>query len=180
MIRREFIKVLAAQLCAAAGSCCWVPSVLAGKAVPPSMTSVAVPNGKSGSVFDQAEEQTRRILAHMQASLQKQLADTPQSFSDSLRMHLIILAMWPPVAPLAQDILTSLGDSAEARERFAFIMPMVKWMSEPFLFPVETGGTPDEKTREADGSTPVFTGEPDKKDSHDVEAFLKDSLIPQS
>ena len=33
-------------------------------------------------------------------------------------MHLINLAMWPPVAPLAQDILTTLGDSAATRERF--------------------------------------------------------------
>ncbi|MEF2231597.1 MAG: proline dehydrogenase family protein [Pseudodesulfovibrio sp.] len=150
MTRREFIKVLSAQLCAVAGGCCWTTSVLAETTVPPSITSAAALNGKSGSVFDQAEEQTRHILAQMQVSLQKQLADNPQSFSESLRMHLINVAMWPPVAPLAQDILTSLGDSAEARERFAFIMPMVKWMSEPFLFPVETGGTPEEKAREAD------------------------------
>ena len=150
MTRREFIQVLSAQLCAAAGSCCWASSVLAGTTVPPSMNAAATPNGKSGSVFDQAEKQTRQILAHMETSLQRQLADNPQSFSESLRMHLINIAMWPPVAPLAQYTLTTLGDSATARERFAFVMPMVEWMSEPFLFPVETGGTPEEKAREAE------------------------------
>lgn len=150
MKRREFIKIVSAQLCATAASCWWPSSVLAGTTVPPSMNQAALPNGKAGSVFDQAEGETRKILAHMQASLQKQLAEDPQSFSESLRMHLINIAMWPPVAPVAQDILTTLGDSAAARERFAFFMPIVEWMSEPFLFPVETGGTPEEKAREAD------------------------------
>ena len=150
MTRREFIKIISAQLCATAGSCCWASSVLAGTTLPPSIISLTIPNGKSGSVFDQAEKQTRQILANMQSSLQKQLADNPQSFSQSLRMHLINLAMWPPVAPLAQDILTTLGDSAATRERFSFIMPMVEWMSKPFLFSVETGGTPEEKAKETD------------------------------
>ena len=150
MKRREFIKFLSAQMGAAAGSCCWPASVLAGTTVPPSMNPADTPNGKSGSVFDQAEKQTRQTLARMQASLQKQLADNPQSFSESLRMHLINIAMWPPVAPVVQDVLTGLGDSAATRERFAFLMPIVEWMSEPFLFPVETGGTPEEKAGEAD------------------------------
>ncbi len=150
MTRRGFLKVFTAEVCTIAGSCCWAPSVVAGTTVPPSVNQQASPNGKSGSVFDQAERQTRHILADMQTNLQKQLADHPQSFAQSLRMHLIDVAMWPPLAPLVQDILTSLGNSAKARERFAFLMPIVEWMSEPFLFPVETGGTPEEKAREAD------------------------------
>lgn len=106
-----------------------------------------MPNGKAGSVFDQAEEQTQRILADMENSLRLRLAEDTAPFADDLRMQFIHLAMWPPVSQYVQSFLELLGDSAEARRRLAFLMPLVEWMSAPFLFPLETGGSPEQQAQ---------------------------------
>ena len=58
--------------------------------------------------------------------------------------------MWPPFSGLAQDFLQHLGDSAEFRKKLSFLMPFVRWMSEPFLFPLETDGSPDQQAREVE------------------------------
>lgn len=150
MTRRQFMRVTSIGVCGVAAQLYWARLAFSGNPVPTNMQTAAYANAKAGSVFDQAEAETRRILDEMQAKLQNELAETPEPFSDSLRMKFINMAMWPPVAPIAQDFLTFLGDSETARTWLAFLMPMVEWMSEPFLFPVETGGTPQEQTREVD------------------------------
>lgn len=150
MTRRTFIKLAFVGFFWCTLNLLRGRSVLTGKVILPDVKRDDSVNGKAGSVFDQAEEQTRRILFEMQTSLRKRLANDPESFTDSLRMRLINMAMWPPIAPIAQDFLTYLGDNEQARKQFDFLMPLVEWMSTPFLFPVETGGAPDEQAKEAD------------------------------
>ena len=52
------------------------------------------------------------------------------------------------MADISGWTLEKLGDSKTARTYLFFAMPVVRWMSEPFLFPVETRGTPEETERE--------------------------------
>ena len=148
--RRTFIKLAFIGLCWPTFNLLRGRSLWTGKLILPDVKRDDSVNGKAGSVFDQAEEQTRRILLEMQTRLRKRLTDDPKSFTDSLRMRLINLAMWPPIAPIAQNFLTYLGDKDQAREQLSFLMPLVEWMSAPFLFPVETGGSPEERAKEID------------------------------
>lgn len=148
LTRRQFVKLVAMGACASAANLWWGTRVLAGTAAVPVVHGTDGINTKAGTVFDQAEEQTRTILTRMQSSLRHQLADNPEPFSDTIRMQCINMAMWPPVAPLAQDFLTWIGDSEAARKGLFFLMPLVEWMSEPFLFPVETGGSSQEQAKE--------------------------------
>lgn len=148
--RRRFMKVASMGMCGVAAELCWGSPAFPGKLVLPDTQTVDLANPKAGSVFDQAEAETRRILEKMQVKLQNELTESPTPLIDSIRMRFIHMAMWPPIAPLAQDFLTWIGDSHTARKRLFFLMPLVEWMSEPFLLPVETGGTPEEQTREVD------------------------------
>ena len=99
---------------------------------------------------DGVEERTQHYLAAMEEGLREQLAAQGGSRADVWRMRFVRLSMWRPLAPLSQELLETLGDSEKARTWLFFIMPLVRWMSEPFLFPVETEGSPQEKEKQLD------------------------------
>ena len=148
--RRQFMKLAAMGVCGCAANLWWGARAIAGATAVPVARGADAFNTKAGTVFDQAEDLTRTILARMRNSLRQQLADHPEPFSDTFRTYCINMAMQPLIAPLTQDFLTWIGDSATARKRLFFLMPLVEWMSEPFLFPVETGGSPQEQIKEMD------------------------------
>ena len=95
------------------------------------------------------ESRTGQYLEQIERSLQKRLKSKKPEFPDSLRNGLINFSMVGPMADVGSRTLEKLGDSKTARTWLFFVMPVVRWMSEPFLlFPVETQGTPEETERE--------------------------------
>lgn len=148
--RRDFIKTASIAAGLAAQSTLSPRFLWAGKQIPPKAGNNVQGNAKAGSVFDQAEEQTVLYLDQIEQRLRAKLEKDDQPFSEELRMWFIHLSMLPVVSGLASDCLELLGDSKKARERLFFLMPLVRWMSEPFLFPVETQGTPQEQKKEID------------------------------
>ena len=151
MDRRSFIRLTAASAAASAVVLRMEAiSALAGMGAPAKATAATESNRKKDGVFDQAEARTRRILSEMEERLERLLAESDAPFSDEVRMRLTRAAMWPPFSGLAQDFLQYLGDSAEFREKLSFLMPFVRWMSEPFLFPLETDGSSDQQAREVE------------------------------
>ncbi len=148
--RRAFIKT-AAIAGGMALQHSLIPQFLwAGKQIPPNPEDVLRDNAQAGGVFDQAGEQTALYLGQMERLLRVRLEKHDQPFSEDLRMWLIGLSMQPVISGWVSDSLELLGDSKKARERLSFIMPLVRWMSEPFLFPVETQGAPEEQKKEVD------------------------------
>ncbi|NCC26322.1 MAG: hypothetical protein EOM25_14180, partial [Deltaproteobacteria bacterium] len=95
---------------------------------------------------DQAEDLTRQRLEAVKERLKTSLAVSPAQDGDDLRAWLIRASMWGPLAGMSSKVLELLGDSETARKALFFLMPLVRWMSEPFLFPVETAGS-EEKCR---------------------------------
>ncbi|WP_321403649.1 proline dehydrogenase family protein [Maridesulfovibrio sp.] len=95
--------------------------------------------------FLHAETITVQKLDTIEKQLQAYLDSDESSLSDRLRNNLIDLSMWGPMAGCSQWFLETLGDSGTARNIFFFAMPLVKWMSEPFIFPVETEGADSRK-----------------------------------
>lgn len=101
------------------------------------------------SITDQSniEKLTRKYLDQIEVRLQEKLAADETPFSDQLRMKMIHLAMKGPMADISST-LDTLGESKSYRENLFFIMPFVRWMSAPFLFPVETeSSAPEQKKK---------------------------------
>ena len=94
------------------------------------------------------ESRTGKYLEQIESSLQKRLKSKKPESPDSLRNGLINFSMVGPMADVSSWTLEKLGDSKTALTLLFFVMPVVRWMSEPFLFPVETQGTPEETERE--------------------------------
>ncbi|WP_320172290.1 proline dehydrogenase family protein [Maridesulfovibrio sp.] len=95
--------------------------------------------------LQQVESNTLLKLDAIEKHLQENIEKSDPSYSDRLRDKLIHLSMWPPVAGCSQWFLETLGDSRTARNVFFFAMPLVKWMSDPFILPTETEGPDAEK-----------------------------------
>ncbi|MDK2954807.1 MAG: proline dehydrogenase [Desulfovibrionales bacterium] len=148
--RRTFIKTAAIAGGLALQHALGAPFSWAGRQPTAEPTAPYGENAEAGGVFDQAEALTVRYLDDIEQRLQIRLKEKDQPFTDELRMWLIRLAMQPLVAGAVSNSLEMIGDSKNARERLSFIMPLVRWMSEPFLFPLETEGTPEEQKREID------------------------------
>ncbi len=146
--RRLFLKWSALTAGITFQTLIFSPFAWAKPGVPPQINTTSADLTNTQGVFNQAEEQTQLLLNEIEHRLHTYLDDEDFYFSDDLRMVAIRLAMCWPFSGIAQSSLETLGDSAEAREDWAFFMPIVKWMSEPFLFPVETTGSPKEQTHE--------------------------------
>jgi hypothetical protein len=99
---------------------------------------------------EQAENLTRQRLENIRDRLRTALSALPNQEGDSLRAWLIRASMWGPLAGLSSRTLELLGESETARKSLFFLMPLVRWMSEPFLFPVETQGSDKERSAEMD------------------------------
>ncbi len=146
--RRVFLKT-AAMAGGLALQQTMTPQLLrAGQQFPPPAAVAAPTHSNTNSVLNQAEEQTLRYLDQIEQGLRMQLEKSDEPTSEQLRMLCIRLSMLPGVSHLASDTLELLGDSESARNRLSFLMPLVRWMSEPFLFPVETQGSPEEQKKE--------------------------------
>ena len=111
-------------------------------------TATAAGSSASLSRNNTLESRTGQYLGQIERSLQKRLKSKNPEFPDSLRNGLINFSMVGPMADVSSWTLEKLGDSKTARTWLFFVMPVVRWMSEPFLFPVETQGTPEETERE--------------------------------
>lgn len=86
---------------------------------------------------DRVERLTQRDLAALETEVARTLAveaRTPGRWPVDLRAAAIGLSMAGPLAPLSQAGLAVLGDHAGMRRAGFFVMPLVRWMSEPFLF----------------------------------------------
>ena len=94
------------------------------------------------------ESRTDQYLEQIETRLKKRLKNNKPEFSDSLRKRFIDFSMLGPMANMSSWTLEKLGDSKTARTYLFFVMPVVRWMSEPFLFPLETQGTPEETQQE--------------------------------
>ncbi len=143
--RRNFLKAAAIAGGATLQNAVVPPISWADKQLPSVQDASS---GKKGGVFDQAEQQTLHYLAQIEKKLQRQLEKEDQPLSEEMRMWCIRLSMLPGISNLASDTLEYLGDSQSARDKLSFLMPLVRWMSEPFLFPVETQGSPQEQKKE--------------------------------
>lgn len=95
--------------------------------------------------FSRIEKITGQKLSTIEEKLQQHLEKTEPPFTDRLRDRLINLSMWGLLAGCSQWTLETLGDSQVARYAFFFGMPFVRWMSSPFIFPVETEGADAQK-----------------------------------
>ena len=107
-------------------------------------------NVMASSIPNQAEVLTQQYLTRIEERLRIRLSDQNSSTADAWRMRLIRFSMWGPMADVSGWTLETLGDNKGARTALFFIMPMVRWMSETFLFPVETGGTAQERQKAID------------------------------
>jgi hypothetical protein len=96
------------------------------------------------------EARTGKHLERIQALLEARLDQDEPGLSEKLRTACIQFSMWGPMAGISRQALETLGDSDAARTGLFFLMPLVRWLSEPFLFPVETDGTPEERDMEID------------------------------
>jgi len=105
-------------------------------------------NDASSHLSGAIENMTRQYLEQIENRLEKRLKDHAPTFSDSIRNGFINFSMLGPMANITSWTLETLGDSKTTRTCLFFVMPVVHWMSEPFLFPVETQGTPKETARE--------------------------------
>ena len=103
---------------------------------------------KDAVFFDRAEKQTQVYLKQIEQALKLRLEKDDQPMFEALRMWCIRFSMRPNMADKVSDLLNLLGESTKTREDASFFMPVVRWMSEPFLFPVETEGTPEEQKKE--------------------------------
>ncbi|OQY12174.1 MAG: hypothetical protein B6I31_03630 [Desulfobacteraceae bacterium 4572_19] len=110
-----------------------------------SASGIDMETRNSNISFQQVETVTKKKLATIKGRLQVCLAEDAPSFSEKLRDHLIQLSMWGPFAVASQWILETLGDSHTARKALFFTMPFIKWISSPFIFPIETDGTDSKK-----------------------------------
>ena len=111
-------------------------------------TAVAADSSASLNRSNTLESRTEQYLERIESSLEKRLKSNKPKFSDSLRNHFINFSMLGPMADISGWTLEKLGDSKTARTYLFFVMPVVRWMSKPFLFPVETQGTSQETERE--------------------------------
>ena len=148
--RRNFLKAAAIAGGATLQTTVVPPIAWADTHLTAEQTASSPKNGKTGSVFDQAEKQTLQYLAQIEKNLRRQLEKEDRSLSEEMRMWCIRISMLPGFSNLAGDTLEYLGDSQSAHERLSFLMPLVRWMSEPFLFPVETQGSPQKQKKEID------------------------------
>ncbi len=132
---RTAIKILIVMLC-------MLPTAQAGSSeIHSAPTARSIPSVDSPNLFlRQVENSTMWKLGAIEKRLQVRLESEEPAFSDQLRTKLIRLSMWGPLAGFSQWTLETLGDSATARRLLFFAMPFVKWMSSPFIFPVETEG----------------------------------------
>ena len=89
------------------------------------------------------EASTQRHLRRLEMAVmaQQALARTQQGrLAEDLRTAAIGLSMWGPFAELSQRVLVAFGDQPALRQTLSFGMPLVAWMSQPFLFPLDTPG----------------------------------------
>ena len=146
--RRVFLKAvvfaggLSLQQIAGAGRL-WAGKQLASRPASPESPA-------PDSIFSQAEESTRLLLRDIEQRLRTTLEQRDEPFSDVVRLWCIQLSMLPVVSGVASDLLEMLGENVTARQGLFFLMPFVRWMSEPFLFPLETQGTPEQRALEMD------------------------------
>ena len=94
------------------------------------------------------ESGTQQYLKQIESHIERKLKNNKPKFSDSIRNSLINFSMLGPMASISSWTLEKLGDSKTARTWLFFVMPLVRWMSEPFLYPVETRGTPEKTQQE--------------------------------
>ena len=64
------------------------------------------------------------------------------AFTEDLRTAAMRLSMSGPLAPLTQGSLIALGQRPALRRALFWLMPLVGWMSEPFLYPLPANGDP--------------------------------------
>jgi hypothetical protein len=103
------------------------------------------PYNTPAEFLPEVETVTVQKLDNIEKRLQTYLDKDETPYTDQLRNSLIDLCMWGPMAVGSQWFLETLGDSGTARNIFFFAMPLVRWMSAPFIFPVETEGPDAEK-----------------------------------
>lgn len=89
-------------------------------------------------------------LARLEAAVDEQRrAEQQQSgaFAEDLRTAAMRLSMSGPLAPLTQRTLIELGRSTGLRQMLFWAMPLVGWMSKPFLYPLPTDVDPSPRLR---------------------------------
>lgn len=112
---------------------------------PTPIPSVANPATASGAA--RIEWLTQHRLAVLEAGVAQDLREAqvaPGQYWVDLRTATIGLSMWGPLADLSQASLSALGEQAWLRQGLFFVMPLVRWMSEPFLFPVDSPSGEDQ------------------------------------
>jgi len=113
------------------------------------MSTAALARGNASlNQSTELESSTEQYLEQIEERLEKSLKNKKPEFPDSLRNALIKFSMLGPMADISSWTLEKLGDSKTARTCLFFVMPVIRWMSEPFLFPVETQGTPEKTGQE--------------------------------
>ncbi|NCA71757.1 MAG: hypothetical protein EOM91_17100 [Sphingobacteriia bacterium] len=114
--------------------------------LPPSPPAAAAAPGDRSSLGADIEAQTQAYLAELEARLVEELAReraAPDRFWADLRVAAIGLSMSKPLARSSQAFMVSLGSDPRLRHALFFAMPLVGWMSEPFLFPLQTNAQAD-------------------------------------
>lgn len=105
---------------------------------PTPIATVATPAPTGGAA--RIEWLTQLQLATLEEGLAQDLSvaqQAPGHHLIDLRTAAIGFSMWGPLADLSQASLSALGEHAWLRQGLIFALPMVRWMSAPFLFPVD-------------------------------------------
>lgn len=139
-------------LCLAIGLLCCLPAGLLVGLVGPGAGFAGLP-GDPGAVTAtafsaQLEPLTRQHLEAIRQRLGEDAETRAGGTGAAARSWFIRASMWGPMAGATASALELLGDSETARKALFFLMPLVRWMSEPFLYPVETSGPEEQRVAE--------------------------------
>jgi len=115
----------------------------AGRGWPAAWAAAPSPSALEAATIGQLSA----LEAALRAQLQGQAAGDQ---GQGARMALIKLSMWGPLADVTGWFLATLGDSRTARRAFAWLMPFIKWMCEPFLLVVDNDDDELETAAEID------------------------------
>ena len=96
------------------------------------------------------ESLTQRHLHAIESRLRSELGNEHVPISELWRRKLTVLSMSGPLAGVTRSTLETLGDNAFARNALFFALPVVRWITSPFLFPLEIDGSRARQNQEVD------------------------------
>jgi hypothetical protein len=108
---------------------------------PPASAPSAAPEPVVPDKARDFADQLRRLEAAVEAQRRAE-QQRSGAFAADLRTAAMRLSMSGPLASLTQSTLVELGQRPALRRALFWLMPLVGWMSEPFLYPLPADADP--------------------------------------